>query len=422
MRMEPRDHLVSPSLKQLAEKLRQGRRDALDNFWEAASRQGAPLIETIPGDCDHRWVTFLCRGTAETKNVVTIASFTGSDPVSGQMRLLADSDVWYRTWRLPAEARTCYQISENDPLIPLLYVEDFRARTSGWRPDVLNRKKLSFPPDPESGFMGRELSVLELPQAPKMLWGTPLPPAERGSLELHRLPSDRLGNTRRIWVHRNRPENVPGKTSPGLLLALDGLALVSALQFPIMLDNMYRANKICPFVTLFIDALDQSVRFREFACHAPFSEFLANELVPWACETFGLEHDPDHTILYGPSHGGLAATFAALAFPRVFGHALIHSGSFWWSPEYPNDHEWLAQLVAASDLAPVDFWIEAGKLERWRLRDGDPTVLNASRHMRDVLRARGYSVQYREFTGGHDYNCWQTSFPEAIMALAPPRG
>jgi hypothetical protein len=39
-----------------------------------------------------------------------------------------------------------------------------------------------------------------------------------------------------------------------------------------------------------------------------------------------------------------------------------------------------------------------------------------------VLKAKGYSVQYSEFCGGHDYVSWRGSFADGLMALAGVSG
>jgi enterochelin esterase family protein len=44
-------------------------------------------------------------------------------------------------------------------------------------------------------------------------------------------------------------------------------------------------------------------------------------------------------------------------------------------------------------------------------------VLETSRHMRDVLLAKGYEVHYQQFVGGHDYLSWRGTFADGLVAL-----
>jgi enterochelin esterase family protein len=44
-------------------------------------------------------------------------------------------------------------------------------------------------------------------------------------------------------------------------------------------------------------------------------------------------------------------------------------------------------------------------------------VLETSRHMRDVLLAKGYEVHYQQFVGGHDYLSWRGTFADGLIAL-----
>jgi enterochelin esterase-like enzyme len=38
------------------------------------------------------------------------------------------------------------------------------------------------------------------------------------------------------------------------------------------------------------------------------------------------------------------------------------------------------------------------------------------------LQAKGYSVHYVEFNGGHDYQTWRVSFADALMVLVGTPG
>ena len=44
-------------------------------------------------------------------------------------------------------------------------------------------------------------------------------------------------------------------------------------------------------------------------------------------------------------------------------------------------------------------------------------VLVPNRHLRDVLRARGYEVRYQEFPGDHDYINWRGTLADGLIAL-----
>jgi enterochelin esterase-like enzyme len=49
-------------------------------------------------------------------------------------------------------------------------------------------------------------------------------------------------------------------------------------------------------------------------------------------------------------------------------------------------------------------------------------VLETSRHMRDVLLAKGYEVHYQQFVGGHDYLSCRGTFADGLIALMRRNG
>jgi enterochelin esterase family protein len=124
----------------------------------------------------------------------------------------------------------------------------------------------------------------------------------------------------------------------------------------------------------------------------------------------------------GSSAGGLAAGFAALEHPGVFGNVLSQSGAFRWKPEGENEHEWLAQQFAVRKRMPLRFYLEAGILEVNSLLalDSGPNLIVANRHMRTVLQAKKYYVHYAEFAGGHEYLCWRGTLADGLRVLTEP--
>jgi len=100
---------------------------------------------------------------------------------------------------------------------------------------------------------------------------------------------------------------------------------------------------------------------------------------------------------------------------------LSQSGSFWWGPGDEEPEKTSRDFVASPRL-PLRFWMEVGTAEI-----GNPahetTMLAANRHLRDVLKARGYDVSYHEFDGNHSYVCWRGTLADGLVALlaTPPK-
>ena len=235
-----------------------------------------------------------------------------------------------------------------------------------------------------------------------------------GRVEAVRLISATLRNERQLWVYT--PPGYPAVAAPhDLLLLFDGAAYLQQIAAPRILDNLITAGQIGPMVAVLIDCVDGPTRDVELACHAPFVEFLAGELLPWVRGRYLAGADLARVVVGGASYGGLAAAFAAYTRPDLFGNVLAQSGSFWWRPAEEREYEWLARQFVESPRLPLRFYLEVGRREASaRVR---PNQLIATRHMRDVLRARGYSVHYTETDGRHEYAAWRATFADALVAL-----
>jgi enterochelin esterase-like enzyme len=410
---EPEVTLESPRLAALAKELKSGTKAALARFWQEIQDK-APLLETIATDAGHVWVTFVWRGTEKTRGVVLNGGLSSAkDKVLAQ---LEGTDLWYLTERIPRDARFSYHFEINRPAkVPADLASQMRLM-SQCPPllDPLNPRDVT--------VQGMLASLVELPGAPPQPWLKRLPGVPEGKLSAHKIKSEVLKQERAFTVYT--PANYDPKGEPcGLLVLFDGPFYESADEIPgpVILDNLIAKKKVPPLVAVFVKHIDRN---KELGFSDPFADFLAKELAPWLRKNYSVSADPARTIAGGLSLGGAMASFCALRYPEVFGNVLSQSGAYQWYPGAfdamlkgtPPDTSqigWLTRRFVAIPRRPVRFYLEAGRFE-----DGFPeSLLAENRRFRDVLEAKGYTVHYSEFSGGHDYVTWRGTFADGLMAL-----
>ena len=184
-----------------------------------------------------------------------------------------------------------------------------------------------------------------------------------------------------------------------------------------MLDALTREGRLPPVVAVLIPSIDSPTRSRELPGNDAFADALADELLPLVAIRLGITPDPARTVLAGASYGGLGAVTAALHRPDAFGNALSMSGSFWWAPkgEETDGAPWTAQQFARAERPPLRFFLSAGTFET--ARPGSAGIFETSRELRDVLRLKGYTVDWRAYAGGHDYFVWRGALADGMIAL-----
>jgi enterochelin esterase family protein len=385
------NRLDSPRLMALARKVKAGNRAALKLFWEEVQGK-TPLVEPVPGDDQLRRVTFLWRGGAEASEVRLDGNFP-PDSQDAPLLRLTNTDVWFLTLRLPATSRFTYGFKRPGKRLIL---------------DPLNPLKF------------RSSSVAELPAAPPQTWTVIQPDVPKGTVTLEKLKSENLKEERSVAIY-TPPGYDPKNGSYGLLVLFDGQDYRGPMPIPTILDNLLAAKKIRPLVAILVDNLSEESRNRDLECYPPFADFLAKELVPWARQRYRFSAEPERTIVGGVSLGGLNAAYCALRYPEVFGNVLSQSGAFAYFPGWEDQEEndtspfgWLIRQFVTTRKLPVRFYLEAGLFEN----DCPETLLAQNRRMRDVLEAKGYSVVYSEFAGGHEFLSWRGSVADGLIALA----
>jgi enterochelin esterase family protein len=381
---------------------------ALKTFWEEAASGGAPLVEQ---DGDHSLVTYIWRGDGSTRRVQLHAPVDRSGEDVHELVQLPGSDLWHVSFRLRNDYYGTYKF------------EVFDSENAGEgveHPDPFNTAVYIEPADPDrSDFNVDDVdSVVALADAPERPWENADVPA--GATRQFAIQRKILGNQRRVWIYRSPGHDFADGDTP-VLIVLDGRYFVHAIRAPQVLDYLLDAGQIPGLAAVFVDNPGKTweegdaIRSKELACHAPFSNFLADELLPWLQTEHGLKASPSRTIVAGGSLGGLAAAHAVLARANAFKNALSMSGSFWWGPD--RNWEWLARAVTGFESTPRRFFIEVGAHESAPRPNGYTGQVLASRHLSDVLLAAGHEVTYVEEMHGHDSIAWQKGLGDGLRAL-----
>ena len=405
--------LESPRMTRLAAEIESGSPDAVERFWAEMKSEGTPLLE--PGAEPGRTrVTFVWRGDDATKNVL-LNMDAETNIANQQLARLAGTDVWTRTYDLPSQAQFYYQLAPNDSLVPFEDVKDWGARSRNFTADPLN---------PEGIVIGgtQAFSFAVLPDAPKPAALAERPEVTKGLFEpgagrSFQVGSNDLGD-HRTWIY-----TTPGLKEAGgaanLVLFVDGSGAWQLLPSVRMFDNLFHDGKIGPTIAVYTDSPD---RERDLACSDAYLAFLVDELLPWVQEQYLLDFTPERSVVSGRSLGGLFAAYACLRRPDVFGNAMMQSPSLWWGAARDGENEWLTRQFAAANPVRARFFIAPGLFETGANSRTSISILESSRHFRDVLQDKGTGFEYREVVGGHDPLNWEVSLPEAVeWFLGSPR-
>ena len=417
------DRYTSPAIEALRQQIAAGDRRT-DSFWERVAQSGTPLVEPIDGDMRRTRVTFLWRATPQTRNVMVLGSFATGPSTDYAMTRLADTDVWYLTVRMPVGSRFAYSLSPNDPQT----FDPPRAAQRGAtvQGDPLNPRRWGCSQTTATRYDCQ--SMAELPGAPPQPWIVRNDQIPAGKVDKHTIASNLLKNERNLSVYTPPGYRADGKPY-ALLVLFDESAYLNNVPTPVILDNLIAAGKIPPMVAVLIANPSQDTRNKELPPNPQFADFLATELLPWVHAHYTVTSDPRLTTVAGSSYGGIAATYAGLRHSEVFGNVLCQSGSFWWAPDHGGSPDidattetgWLAKEFIKSPKLLLRFWMDAGVFEVDSRGNGG-AILEPSRHMRDVLLAKGYEVHYQQFNSGHDYLNWRGTLADGLIFLVGSDG
>ncbi len=413
--MQNRVKPSSPSILKLQNAAQRGDRGAESRFWRRATKTKTPLVEPMASDPTHRWVTYVWRGDRRIHSVGLISPQTAFGTID-QLERVPRTQVWYRTFKVRNDGQGTYMLLPNPPSVVPADLFGYLALWRKAKPDPLNPISFSSavnPDYPKGGLGGHHWSVLQLPNAPHHSELEAGPRLPRGTISTYRIRSRTLKNKRKIWVYRPPGERPLTQETP-VVIFFDGFRYMTDAAAPTVLDNLIHRKRIPPTLAIFVDQLDGATRNRELPGYPPFGRFLVRELMPWIRKAVGFSPSPNRTVLAGMSYGGLASMYWASRHPRLFQNVISQSGSMGVSPPGIDEPVALARYFMHRPKLPLKIYMDVGRYEARSETENDVGHLGANRHVRDILRVRGYPLLYREYCGGHDFFCCRQGLVDAL--------
>jgi enterochelin esterase family protein len=401
------------------------------------ARNGGPFVEDIPGTTTSNY-TFVWRGS-EGPVALNCQLFPEG---RRDLERVAGTDIWYLATPGPRHVTTTYQFVVNDPIAsmspeqmaelmsePDLPALVAKAAAHGFA-DPYNPRRLL----PQS-FVDSDLTLTEANWESQLIapgartddvFTTPGP---RGESRTFRFSSTVFDNEREITVHT--PPGYDSAVAHPVLVQLDGEYWIRICELPRALDHLTSTGAIRPVITVFVHNPTNMSRMTEMACNPDLATFIADELLPHVRAELNCSSDPGDVVVSGWSYGGLAAAYVAFQRPDAVGNVLSTSGSYWWGladPESPfpfgrdDEPEWLTREIAAAPTKPIRWWLDVGSLEGGPLPQAPGSdQVQANRHLRTVLQAKGYEVAgYLEVPGAHDSASMRLATVEGLRALLGP--
>lgn len=393
-----------------------GGKERVDREYSTLSHGGFPIVENLPRVRDKVRVTFVWRPNRPAHSPSLFSPIVDATKKETALQPVGRTGVWFRTLSLPRRTRALYAFSPYSSPGENADGATWGRYMGSLTADPFNPLHLTMPKGPDSRLGDTQtFSVVELPGAPPQPWSRVRRPP-RWKEAMHPMRSRFLGTSRPVWVHVP-PDFEPNRRRYNLVIVFDGAAYQTGVPAPRIIENLVSSRVLGPTVLVLVGN-GPHARVEELACNAKFVKFLSNELVPWLRQRYHVRPEPSRTVLAGSSLGGLAAAYAALQCPRLFGKVLAQSGAFIWTPPgRPTGLPTLMEEFARTPRSSTEFYLDAGTFEGAMGPGMSMSLLSGVRYMRDVLVAKGYSVRYTEFEGGHDYACWNGTFADGLVHL-----
>ena len=231
-------------------------------------------------------------------------------------------------------------------------------------------------------------------------------------------------STRKYWIYlpKGYVRN-PEKPYP-MILFLDGSEYVNQIPSPVVLDKMIDDQVLPPTIAVYLE-YSNVYRGREYDCNDAFSRFISGDFIKLlrGKHQLPITDDPRFITIVGSSMSGLAAFYAGLMCPAVFGNVIAQSPSF-ESKEMKKFKKLIDSRIG--NCKDSFFSLEIGCYEtlpvELQFMDEDKTLqayssLKANKEIFNHMSDQGVRMALHQFIGGHSTICWRGTLSDRLKEI-----
>lgn len=399
--------LKNKKIIELENRLNNGDKKALEEFWSYIENNGAPLIEEIEGNNEESLVTIIYREKKKLDNVVMIPPVGMRKLENCVLEKVENTDLWYISYKVENDICFNYQFVPNDPLN-----NDWNRRWNNVEGDEFNKIGLDY----IDNITGRKRKIpfVVMKNAKERKYIIKNSSYSEGILKNHVVHSEVLSEDRNVTVYL--PHNYKNDEKPyGMVLLNDGFEYLNILNITNVLDNLIGSKDIPPVIGVFVESTKD--RADNLKCDDDYLDFICDEVVDYIKKNYNVSSDQRKNVIGGYSLGGLFASYAGLKHSDIFGNVLSQSGSYWYKrddykcPEEDNNKLWMSSEFGKCGHLPLKFYVNVGKVEP------KVSMIDTNIHFKDDLVDMGYDVQFEYFGSGHDYWYWGETIANGLIYL-----
>ncbi|MFC1746493.1 alpha/beta hydrolase [Candidatus Riflebacteria bacterium] len=128
-------------------------------------------------------------------------------------------------------------------------------------------------------------------------------------------------------------------------------------NLPLRIDRLICKKKMGPIICFFPDCFTAlgGNQYVDSETLGPYSQYLNEELIPFALDNFRVRQNPESRVLFGNSSGGYGALFQAFTRPESFGAILCSSGDMNFDSLLRRDFPTVVDILAKYERSPKKF-------------------------------------------------------------------